>query len=420
MRFQHLQDWLSWQENLHPTEIELGLERCREVGERLGLMSADFYVFTVAGTNGKGSSAGFLDSILRAAGYRCGRFLSPHLLRYNERISIDGQDANDRQLCEAFAAIDAARGAISLTYFEFGALAALWLFQQAKVDVAVLEVGLGGRLDAVNIIDADVALITAIGLDHMDWLGSDREVIGREKAGILRAARPAVCSDPRPPQSLRDYAQELNTPLSCLGEDYYYQVRTSAWDWQNGKQNFTDLPLPGLAGAFQLQNAAGVLQALGCARERLPVKRDAIEQGLRDVRLPGRLQSLPGRVPTLLDVAHNPLGARALRIGLENFPCRGQRHALVGMFKDKDIEATLAALRDAVDVWHPCTLENPRGATAQRLSDALAASGIAAVEPFPGVRQGFQTLRAELSAQDQLLVFGSFVSVKEALQAYPG
>jgi len=279
MRFDTLDDWLSWQETLHPTEIELGLERVGTVLARLELTQPNFTLITVAGTNGKGSSVAMLEAILLAAGYHVGSYTSPHLLTYNERIKLDGTPVDDAMLCESFERIDQARGAyphdpavqeISLSYFEFGTLAAIDILHRAGVDVAILEVGLGGRLDAVNVLDADVALITAIDVDHCDWLGNDRETIGRERAGIMRAGRPAVCAGPLPPTSLLKHAAELGTPLSLIQRDFSITQQGEQWDWRGAGQVWRQLPVPALSGAFQLHNAAGVLAVLAALAEAFP------------------------------------------------------------------------------------------------------------------------------------------------------
>ncbi|HSP00336.1 MAG TPA: bifunctional tetrahydrofolate synthase/dihydrofolate synthase, partial [Thioalkalivibrio sp.] len=312
MRFDTLEQWLAWQETLHPKAIDLGLERVARVAGRLGLLEPSHAVITVAGTNGKGSTVALLDAIYRAAGYRVCTYTSPHLLRYNERIRIHGALASDEALCRAFDAVDTARGEESLSYFEFGTLAALWLFWEAAPDVAILEVGLGGRLDAVNIIDSDVAVITSIGIDHEAWLGSDREVIGAEKAGVFRAARPAVCGDPRPPASIQRRALDLGAKLYMAGRDFSWQAAAlgQGWQWQGpGAVVLADLPLPALFGPIQLNNAASALTAVTLLQARLAVSREALARGLQQVRLPGRFQQLRDKPLVILDVAHNPQGA---------------------------------------------------------------------------------------------------------------
>ena len=320
LRFNRLEKWLKWQESLHFTAIELGLERCRRVANNMGLLKPAYNVISVAGTNGKGSSITMLDKILRNAGYSVGRYTSPHLLRYNERICINGEEVADSELCESFDRIDRARGDISLTYFEFGTLTALDLFRQHNVDLAVLEVGLGGRLDAVNVLDADVALITSIDIDHQQWLGDNRESIAREKAGIFRNKAPAICSDPKPPQSLLDCADALGTPLSVLGRDFKLSMNHSFWSWNSDDVSLQKLPRPMQFCDFQLENAAGVLMVLEKIKNDYPVSIEHIKDGLSSFRLNGRMQFIPGRIPKILDVAHNSESVKVLVKNLRRIP----------------------------------------------------------------------------------------------------
>ena len=289
LRFNRLDKWLEWQESLHFTAIELGLERCKRVADNMGLLKPSYNVISVAGTNGKGSSVTLLDKILRNAGHKVGRYTSPHLLKYNERICINGEEVSDTELCESFDRIDRARGDISLTYFEFGTLAALDIFRQHDVELALLEVGLGGRLDAVNVLDADVALITSIDIDHQQWLGDNRESIAREKAGIFRNKAIAVCSDPNPPQSLIDCANALGTPLSVAGSDYQYFSNEDSWSWQANDLSLKELPRPMQYCDFQLQHAAGVLMVLNKIQSEYPVSEEDIAQGLNSFRVDGRM-----------------------------------------------------------------------------------------------------------------------------------
>ena len=411
MRFHTLNDWLHWQESLHPSEIELGLERVRAVLEHMGLADPGFTVVTVAGTNGKGSSVAMLESILLAAGYRVGSYTSPHLLRYNERIRIQGEPVADGELCDSFARIDAARGDISLTYFEFGTLAAIDCLQRRGVEIAVLEVGLGGRLDAVNVLDADVALITPVDVDHVAWLGNDRETIGVEKAGIMRAGRPVVVSDPQPPQSVLDRADELGTPLALAGRDYHYQAQGDQWRWVAAEQSRNALPLPALRGDFQLANAAGVLMVLARLSEHFPVSQQAVRSGLLAVQLPGRFQVLPGRPVQILDVAHNPQSARALAQNLARQPCQGRTRAVLGMLDDKDIAATVASLNTLVDDWYLASLDVPRGVSAACLREALGDVG----QCFDNVASARAAALAAADVDDRVVIFGSFYTVAAAL-----
>ncbi len=417
MRFQTLDAWLAWQETLHPSAIELGLERPGKVLAAMGLTTPAYAVISVAGTNGKGSSVAMLESILLAAGYRVGCYTSPHLLRYNERVRIDGKPVDDTLLCEAFERIDQARGETSLTYFEFGTLAAIDIFARAGLDVAVLEVGMGGRLDAVNLLDADVALVTAIDVDHAAWLGDDREAIGREKAGIFRSRRPAVCSDPTPPLSLLHYATELETELFSLEKQFSYAVNHDSWRWQGPADTLDDLPLPALCGRFQLQNAAGVLMVLELLAERLPVSPESLHHGLQTVSLPGRFQILPGGVPTIVDVAHNPQSARALAANLKATPVPGQTHAVVGMLADKDIPAVLQPMLEVIDLWYPATLNVFRGADAAMLIKMLAEQGLCLAQGYRSVSEALVSAGAGIQPGDRIVVFGSFYTVAEAMLA---
>jgi dihydrofolate synthase/folylpolyglutamate synthase len=413
-RFDTLADWLAWQEALHVREIDLGLERCRSVAQRMGLENPAYPVISVAGTNGKGSSVAGLTAILRAAGYRVGTYSSPHLLRYNERVRIDGQEASDEALCEAFSAIDQARGDISLTYFEFGTLAAFKLFSEAELDIAVLEVGLGGRLDAVNLLDADVALVTAIGIDHEEWLGSDRETIAREKAGILRAGKPAVCSDPEAPQSLVATATAIGAPLLRLGQDFNYRIDGDTWTWLGPERYYEGLPHPGLHGAYQFQNAAGVLMALDLLHDRYPVSFAAIASGLSDLNLPGRFQVLEGPVNWILDVAHNPHAAVRLADTLSRWPCAGRTIGLLGMLRDKDVGGVLKELAPVVDVWHFASVLGRRGGTSEQLLDAWQALGYTKpVTCHASVSAAYEAVRLEAQAGDRIVAMGSFLTVGE-------
>lgn len=417
MSLKKLDEWLNWQSSLHPREIELGLRRCRIVAQRLDLLPLPFPSISVAGTNGKGSSVVLLDSILSAAGYRVGRFTSPHLLRYNERICVAGIEASNSQICEAFEHIEAVRNEISLTYFEFSTLAALLIFQQQQVDLAVLEIGLGGRLDSVNIVDSDIALITAIDIDHVDWLGKDRESIGFEKAGIFRRHQPAVCSDINPPQSLIKHAEQLETPLYYLGRDFnHIKNNDKTWIWQS-KSSTYKLPFPSLQGDFQLQNAAGVLMVLELLKESFPVSEPAISQGLINAELLGRFQILSGRVTRILDVAHNPLGAKVLKDLLSQYPCQGETHALVGMLKDKDIAAVFQIMKETITHWHIAALNVPRSASLECLVEHLNSIGVNDnIDTYSSITETYNYLLASASGEDRIIVFGSFHTVQEVLQ----
>lgn len=414
MYFKTLTEWLDWQSLLHPQEIDLGLTRCATVAHRLQLLSPSFPIIIVAGTNGKGSSVAFLDAILTAAGYRVGRFTSPHLLRYNERVCIAGQEANDAQLCESFHLIEEARGQLSLTFFEFNTLSAMLIFQQSQVDIAILEVGLGGRLDAVNLFDAEISLVTCIGIDHVEWLGQEREAIAFEKAGIFRAYRPAVCSDPAPPHSLIEYASHLSTPLYCLGRDFTYQKsHGETWSWQSPTRCYTQLPFPNLPGDFQLDNAAGVLMVLEQFNPNLSL--EAIRWGLTQVKLSGRFQVFTGPITRILDVAHNPLGVQVLKELLVHSPCSGQTHAVVGILKDKDISGMLEILRETITHWHVAPLNTPRSAKVEELVHVLK---IMAITPrtYSSVPEAYHYAYSHAQSGDRVVVLGSFYTVAEVLK----
>lgn len=420
MRFNTLDEWLVWQETLHPSAIDLGLERIRPVLLRLGLQRPPCAVITVGGTNGKGSSVAMLDAILRAAGYRVGAYTSPHLLRYNERICLDGTPVDDATLCAAFERIDQARQDTSLTYFEFGTLAAFSIFTAAPLDVVILEVGMGGRLDAVNLWDADVALVTTIGIDHTAWLGNTREEIAFEKAGIFRAGRPAVCGDPDPPHTLLQHADAVGAPLYRFGRDFGYGIDTAndgSWSWWSVTQRRHALPHPALRGPFQLQNAAGVLMVLELLTQILPVNQGDIRQGLSAVQLPGRFQVLPGTPLRILDVAHNPHGAQVLAQSLRTQPCEGQTHAVMSMLADKDIEGVISVMHDVIDVWHVAGLDVPRGLSGAQLAERLQAVGIVSMHAHPSITAAYQQAvqLVDQAAAGRVVVFGSFYTVAEIL-----
>jgi dihydrofolate synthase / folylpolyglutamate synthase len=416
-RFNSLPAWLAWQETLHPQKIDLGLERVAAVADRMGLRQPDYGVITVAGTNGKGSSVAMLASILGEAGYRVGSYTSPHLLRYNERIRISGHQATDSTLCRAFDRVDQARGQETLSYFEFGTLAALHLFATANPDIALLEVGMGGRLDAVNIIDPDAALVTAIDIDHSAWLGTDREAIGREKAGIFRRGRPAVCSDPSPPASLEKTAIGLGANWRSLGQHFSCEVAGPGWNWQGPGNSYLHLPPPALAGMQQFDNAAGVLMVLESLRDRFPVQREAIEQGLRSVTLPGRFQVLPGAVEVIFDVAHNPASARRLAQTLAETPAAGRTWLVLGMLQDKDVAAFMETLVYTVDHWCLVSLDVERGLPAAELRKKLPAA-IDDVHDFPNVTAACRYAHSRAVAGDRVVVCGSFITVAKAMACH--
>jgi dihydrofolate synthase / folylpolyglutamate synthase len=413
--------WLAYVESLHPSTIEMGLDRLAEVANRLALRLS-CKVITVGGTNGKGSTCAMLESILRAAGYRVGLYTSPHLIHFNERARIDGEAVSDAELIEQFEAVEAARGATQLTYFEFTTLAILRLFQQRPLDVAILEVGLGGRLDAVNLIDADCAIVTAIDIDHAQYLGDTRDRIAWEKAHIYRAARAAICSDPSPPASLAAYAGDLGADLWLHGRDFNYSGDRNQWAWGGRTQRRTGLAYPALRGANQLLNASGVLAALEALKLSLPVSQHAVRQGLAQVTLAGRFQVLPGRPVVVLDVAHNPHAAAHLAHNLDSMGFFPQTWAVFGMMRDKDIAAVVRHLKKRIDHWMLCDLPAPRGASAEALQGFLNEEGVVAdaehsVQSFASPARAFEAARSQAQEGDRIIVFGSFVTVADTLVA---
>jgi len=415
-------------ETLHPREIELGLERLRTVQSRMRLAQPDFAIVTVGGTNGKGSTVALIEAMLHAAGYRVGAYTSPHLLTYNERVRIEGRLASDAELCAAFARVETARGATALTYFEFGTLAAVDLFVRSGLDVVVLEVGLGGRLDAVNAWDADVAVVTSIGIDHTDWLGPDRESIGREKAGIFRAGRPAICADPQPPASIAETATTVDADLFQLGRDFDYTPEPGGWRWfaqracnDVGPSARSGLPYPAMRGDYQLLNAAASLMALACLASRFSVSQANVRAGLLRAVLPGRFQTLPGLPLRVLDVAHNAQAAHALAQTLRTQPVAGRTLAVVGMLKDKPIADVLATLAPLVDEWFPATLDTPRGASAEQLRAALQTHGVhTPIDVYADVSAAYRAAGARATERDRIVVFGSFYTVGAILRAAQG
>jgi len=420
-----LDAWLTYLETLHPKAIAMGLDRIVAVAQRMSIR-IDCAVITVAGTNGKGSTCAMLETIYRRAGFRTALYTSPHLIRFNERVRIDASEASDEALTGAFETVEAAREsgdadavATPLTYFEFSTLAALLLFSEARLDVLILEVGLGGRLDAVNLIDADVAVITSIDIDHVDYLGTTREDIGREKAGIFRPAKRAVCGDPNPPQSLLDHAAAIGAPLWRIGRDYGYAAEGAQWRYEGPGGARYGLPFPALRGAHQLGNAATALAAVDALRERLPVSAGAVREGLVHVELAGRFQVLPGRPAIVLDVAHNPQAARALADTLSTMGYFPRTLGVFGMLADKDIDAVVTALAPRIDAWYVAPLPGPRGASSARIEAALTDGGVAerSIRAFADIGQAFDAARNDANETDRIAAFGSFLTVAAALVA---
>jgi len=413
---QTLAAWLAYLETLHPKTIELGLERVSAVFARLAI-GLSCPVITVGGTNGKGSTCAIAERMLAAAGYRVGLYTSPHLIRYNERVRIAGVEARDEALCEAFAAVETVRGDVALTYFEFGTLAALWLFARERLDALVLEVGLGGRLDAVNIVDPDVAVVTTVAIDHVDYLGASREAIGREKAGIFRERRVAVCADRDPPPTLVEHAAAIGARLLRLGIDYDFARRGGQWSYRGPGGARHGLPYPALRGEHQLANAATALTALDALRERLHVPMGAVRDALVSVELRGRFQVLPGRPVRVLDVAHNVQAARVLADNLGAMGYQPATWAVLGIMSDKDIDGVIAALKPRVDHWRVATLPPPRGSSAGELRARLEAAGVSAsaIREFADPAAACEAAWGEASEADRIITFGSFLTVAAAL-----
>ncbi|NYT86084.1 bifunctional tetrahydrofolate synthase/dihydrofolate synthase [Pollutimonas harenae] len=453
-----LQTWLSYLESLHRTSIDLGLERIRVVAAKLNL-ALPYVKITVGGTNGKGSTCAMLEAILLASGYKTGTYTSPHLVDFNERIRVNGEFASDAQIIEQFHRIEQARGETTLSYFEYTTLAALMLFEQEKMDVAVLEVGLGGRLDAVNLVDADCAIITSVDIDHTEYLGDTREKIGLEKAHIFRPGQPAICADPVPPQSIIDYAAQIKADLWLFGKDFNYSGDRQQWAYGGRGQRRSSMAYPSLRGANQLLNASAALAALEALRPKLVVPQQAVRIGLSQVQLPGRLQILAGTPTIILDVAHNPHAAAALGQNLDAMGYFPHTHAVVGMLNDKDIASVVGKLAHRVDRWYCASLPGPRGMSGQELANAVnkvvagtapqlsmqeksrevrrAEPGEHEASNRPGVRaqpvapveassvsvssfddpvQAFTAARKQATDNDRILVFGSFSTVGPVLQ----
>lgn len=411
-----LADWLNHLESLHPKTIALGLERVAQVKSRLGLQP-DFPVMIVGGTNGKGSVCAMLESILHAAGYRVGCYTSPHLLDYNERVRISKRQASDAELCASFERIEQARGDIPLTYFEFGTLAAMQLFICHKVEVAILEVGLGGRLDAVNVFDADVAVVTSVDIDHVDYLGDTREQIAFEKAGIFRQGRVAICADSDVPLALREHAQAIGAKLWRIGREFGFKSQQGQWDYFGEAGSRAALPIPALRGAFQLHNASAVLAVLDALKERLPVNMEAVRHGLVEAQLAGRFQFVPGRPQLILDVAHNPHAAHSLAQNLASLS-PAKTFAVFAMLKDKDMAGVVHELDAQIGVWLVAGIDAPRGASAAELRQVLQENGVRGeVVSCDSIATALDEASNRASENDRIAAFGSFYTVAAVMQA---
>lgn len=421
-----LNHWLAHCEALHPVAIDMGLDRVRQVWLRMACpLPSHTTVFTVGGTNGKGSTCKYLEQTFLHAGYRVGMYTSPHLLHFNERVAIQGAAVDEEVLCAGFAAVEAARTQgdfISLSYFEFVTLAALHCYAHAHLDAVVLEVGLGGRLDAVNIIDADCAIITSIDIDHQSYLGDTREKIGLEKAHIYRGGRPAICADPQPPQSLLDHAARIGADLWLMGKDFNYAGDRQQWNWAGRGARRSALAYPALRGANQLLNASGALAALAAMQHRLPVNASAVRQGLMHASIAGRFQIVPGQPPVILDVAHNPHAAAVLAQNLDAMGYHPTTHAVFAALADKDIAAVVAATKSRVDEWHLVPLDGPRALPVVELAKIVQAAGVAphTIHSYHSVAAAYDAALAACRVNaneqtDRVVVFGSFMTVAAAL-----
>jgi dihydrofolate synthase/folylpolyglutamate synthase len=411
-----LNDWLAYIEALHPKDIEMGLGRVNQVKQRLNLQ-IDFPIITVAGTNGKGSTCAILEHIYHAAGYRVASYSSPHLLRYSERVRVATEEIADQDLIRAFQAVELARQDIQLTYFEYGTLAAMWHFCASKVDVAILEVGLGGRLDAVNVFEPNCAIVTSVDLDHMDFLGDTRELIGAEKAGVFRSNVPAICGDPNPPQSLLDYATKIGAKLARIKVDFDFEAHQQDWRYQAKDFVLAHIPMPALIGDFQLYNAACVITAIQSLQAMLAVKPAAIFQGLLTARLHGRYQYLSAKPDVILDVAHNPHAAKSLASNLKNTETTGRTIAVFAMLADKDITGVVQALADEIDVWFVSGISHVRGADGELIKrlvhDQLP---YASIRLFEGIANAYEQACIDADENDRIIILGSFFTVAEVMR----
>lgn len=414
-----MQAWLDWQERFHPRLIDLGLKRVMQVFKKLHPVYNKPLTITVGGTNGKGSCITFLEAIYRAQGYKVGSYTSPHILRYNERIKINGQPVSDEEICDSFARIDAVCDDISLSYFEFGTLAAVDIFSRANLDIQLLEVGLGGRLDAVNIVETDLAVITSICIDHVDWLGGTREAIGREKAGIFKTKVPAVIGDINPPESLIQTAKEKQTPLSCIDKDFNYQHEEQSWTWSSVEQTYTDLAYPALKGEHQFNNASTVLMAVTKMQSHLAVGEQAINSGLQNAHLTGRFQLIAGDIPVLLDVGHNPQAVSMLADYLKNNFADKKIHAVFSIMKDKDVSSIIDIMSDYVHDWFISPINTPRAATETSLQTLFAQKKLHNVTfGFQHFTEAVNAAKKNATKDELILIFGSFFLVSEYLTEF--
>jgi dihydrofolate synthase/folylpolyglutamate synthase len=412
----NLNDWIGYIESIHPSTIDLTLERIKIVIERLNL-DISFPILTIGGTNGKGSTCSILESIYKEAGYKVACYTSPHFLHFNERIKIQAVAVSDELICEAFSRIESAREGVTLTYFEYGTIAAMIIFSEAHVDVAILEVGLGGRLDAVNVFDADCAIVTTVDLDHMDYLGHTREAIGFEKAGIYRTEKTAIFGDFDPPQSLIKHAEVIHADLKIIGKDFGYEVHHDSFDFLIDSSFVMNLPLPKLQGDFQLANATNALMALKAMEDKLPLTEISIQKGITLTLLPGRFQEVKTMPSLIFDVAHNPQAARSLSHNLKTHVVLGKTIAVFSILKDKDIFGVIQVLNLDIDAWFIAEIQNERAASIETISNAIQKINPSAhIEAFKNIQEAYQFASKEVTRNDRIIVFGSFFTVADIMK----
>lgn len=409
VNFNSLTEWLDWAKSLHVKEIDLSLERVKEMAIRLDLLKPGCPVITVAGTNGKGSCVAGLEAIYLAAGYRIGAFTSPFLWRYNEQVRVQGNAVEDDLFCDAFQRITEKTDNIKLTPFELGTLAAFIIFRDAALDIWILEVGLGGRWDAVNVIDADVTIVSSIAIDHVDWLGNTRERIAREKAGIFRPNNPAVCGDFDPPLSLIEYANEIKAPLFCQSKHFGFNERDSAWDWWSENNCLENVAMPSLA----LQNMSTVLMAVDLLQKKRPVQRQCIDQAFKKVSLSGRIEVIPGDITHIYDVSHNPASAEFLATFLKKNPVVGKTHAVFSMLADKDIVSTIKVIQECINHWYVAPLAVLRGTSIDVLADSFQKANVNSITLQSSIKNAYDTAVKTAQIGDRIVVFGSFRTVAE-------
>lgn len=417
MRFKSLQEWLAWQETLHSQKIELGLDRIASVAKSIGVFNPKYLTIIVAGTNGKGSIVSILESILHHAGYRIGAYTSPHLLHYNERIRINQNNIDDETLCSAFDLIDKARGNTSLSYFEFGTLAAMQIFNNIDLDIVIYEVGLGGRLDAVNILDADLSMVSSIGVDHVQWLGSTRESIGLEKAGIFRSHRNAVCGDTDPPDTLINHARKLGSKLFLINKDFsHIPGPNNTWVFSSSECNWDNLPIPNLYGDTQIGNAATALMGLCKIKDKFPINYEQICKGLSNIKLLGRFQRISSPCDIIFDVAHNLDSAKVLVKNLENLEPVEKTCAIFAILADKDVYGIISAVKDQIDEWHISQISFDRALNSKALKAEIQKhSPDTIVRTYSSVSKAYETVKNNSTNSMRIVVFGSFLTVAEAL-----